>query len=271
MILVDGEPAVAVPALDRALHYGDGVFETMACRGGRVRWLDEHLARLARGCRRLGFEPPAGDLLRTEIDRLAGQQAQAVVKLIVSRGRGGRGYAPPPRPVATRILLRYPMPPPPPHDGRGGVRLRLARTRLAVNPVLAGIKHLNRLEQVLARAEWDPAGEGIAESLMLDTGGRLIEGTATNVFLVRARRLVTPDLSGCGIEGVLRGRIIAEARRRGIEVEVREVRPEELGEADELFVGNSVIGIWPAIACGPHRYPLGDIAAGLQAALGPSG
>jgi len=149
--LVDGHPATTVDIADRGLAYGDGVFETMAVVSGAVPLLHRHLARLALGCTRLGIEAPSASLIEAELAALVAAVDAGVAKLIVTRGKGARGYAPPRDAAPTRILSLHA--PPLAAIGPGqGISVRWCATTLAINSRLAGIKHLNRLEQVLARA-----------------------------------------------------------------------------------------------------------------------
>ena len=249
---VDGKPADAVPLTDRGLQYGDGLFETCAVQDGGIRRLGMHLDRLREGCARLDMPMPDAEL------RLAAQdQAQAVLKLILTRGSGGRGYRPPERTQVSRLLLRYPWPDYPAVWSEEGVELRICSTRLGRNPALAGLKHLNRLEQVLARAEWV---EGAAEGLMRDEEGFIVEGTMSNVFASPAEgRLVTPDLSQAGVAGVTRRHIMERAQRQGLAVEVRRLPLEELLASREIFVCNSIVGVWPVKRIDSRDYAVGPM------------
>jgi 4-amino-4-deoxychorismate lyase len=268
VILVDGKARKSLPATDRGLHYGDGVFTTLAVRDGKACWLDAHLERLRAGCHRLGIPAPEEVVLRRDVEAVLEGEGNAVVKLIITRGSGGRGYAPPEPVTPRRIALRYPLPDHPLAYAEQGVRLRIADARLAINPRLAGIKHLNRLEQVLARAEWDASATDIPEALMLDAKGRLIEGTMTNLFVAAEGVLMTPDLRECGVEGVMRRVIIDEVQAQGMAIQIQELYPDILATVDELFVANSVNGIWPVIACGEYRYHPGRLTRRLQQATG---
>ncbi len=254
---IDGQPAEALPLADRGLHYGDGLFETMALRNGHIRRLALHLERLQDGCKRLGLPDPGADTLRRELDAARRGQDQAVLKLMVTRGAGGRGYRPPAQPSITRILFRYPWPDYPSDWSELGIELRICRTRLGLNPALAGLKHLNRLEQVIARAEWD---EGAQEGLMLDTEGGVIEGTMTNVFASPAEgQLVTPDLTLAGVAGVTRRHILERAREAGLAVQVRAFTLDELLESREVFVCNSIAGVWPVRRIEYRSYAVGPL------------
>jgi 4-amino-4-deoxychorismate lyase len=247
---------------DRGLSYGDGLFETMALRGGAVRFLDEHLARLRLGCERLKFRVPPETTLRNDIAALTRGHSEGIVKLIVTRGMGGRGYRGDAALTATRIALLYP----PLHgETSNGIRLRWCATRLARNSLLAGIKHLNRLEQVLAQSEWSDAE--IAEGLMLDTEGEVISATASNVFIVNDGVLMTPDLRFSGVCGVLRQHVLLTASKIGLVVEERALRPEDLLGATECFVTNALRGIRPVVALDERCWPIGHVTKRLMAEL----
>jgi 4-amino-4-deoxychorismate lyase len=263
--LIDGQPGASVSVRERGLHYGDGLFETIACARGRPRLLARHLARLGRGCRCLQIPEPPALLLGAEIAQLAAGHDRSVVKLLLLRGQAqARGYAVSGRERPTRLLLRYPWPADPPLTA-GGVQVRLARLRLGENPQLAGIKHCNRLEQVLARAEWtDPA---IAEALLFSAGGALIGGTASNVFLVRGERLLTPALGRCGVEGVMRATVLELAQRAGIACEVAELGAEDLAAAQELFLTSALIGIRPVTRLEARPLAVGALTRALLGAL----
>lgn len=250
----------SLPQGDRGLHYGDGLFETMAVTVGKVRLLDLHLERLARGAARLAIPLQDPDGLAGALVAAAHEQGEGVLKLIVTRGGGGRGYLPPESPTPSLILQRYP---PVDADGRDGVVVRLCELRLSRQPALAGIKHLNRLEQVLARAEWrDPA---IAEGVMLDSEGFLIEGVASNVFLIREDRLLTPLLDQCGVAGVMRAHVMQRAVTLGLAVQEARLVLDDLMTADEVFLTNSLHGIRP-VTCllGRRDWAVGSVTRALQ-------
>ena len=260
---VNGEPAETVRLADRGLQYGDGLFETLAVLDSRVRRLDLHLDRLRDGCERLRMPMPDEALLRREVQQAAEGETRAVLKLMLTRGSGGRGYRPPEPAMVTRMVFHHPWPPYPESWSVEGVELRVCATRLAVGSPLAGVKHLNRLEQVLARAEWS---EGAQEGLMLDADGRVVEGTMTNLFASSAEgRLVTPDLSRSGVAGVTRRHILARAGAEGMQVEIRDLSLEQLLQCREIFVCNSIIGVWPVTRIGERRYPVGPVTCQAQA------
>jgi len=246
-VLIDGtpprEPAAAVSVLERGLHYGEGLFETIACVAGRPRLLERHLRRLASGCERLGL-PCDVAAIESEVQELAAGAVRAIVKLLLMRGPAvARGYALTGREQPVRFALRYSWPDEEPGAAEQGLRVRLAKLRLGENPALAGIKHCNRLEQVLARREWsDP---GIGEALMFSSSGALVSGTMSNVFLVRGSKLLTPSVDRCGVAGVMRETVLEIAAQLGIAVEERRLDAAELAAAEELFLTNALIGIRP--------------------------
>jgi 4-amino-4-deoxychorismate lyase len=257
--LVNGMPAPSVHPGDRGLMYGDGVFRTLLVRTGRVLNRARQFRLLAHDCTMLDLPCPGDSLLLEEVGRVA--PGEAIVKVMVTRGVAGRGYACPQEVLPTRIVAAFPVPAAA-GAAQEGVRVRKCDLALAIQPRLAGVKSLNRLENVLARAEWrDPE---IREGLLADAEGRLVEGTMSNVFFVRQATLVTPELSRCGVNGAQRERVLDLARAAGIACEVRDAGFRELLEADEVFLTNSIIGIWPVVALDERRWPPGTVTRRLQ-------
>jgi 4-amino-4-deoxychorismate lyase len=267
-VWVNGRPDGGLSLLDRGLHYGDGLFETIACLGGRPRFLDLHLERLARGCARLGIENPDAAELRHEILAVAAGAPRAIVKVLLTRGpAAARGYGPTGAERPTRVTLRYRWEEEDPRVATDGVRVRTAALRLGENPALAGLKHLNRLEQVLARREWSDAG--IAEALMFSSSGRLISGVMSNVFLVEGAAVRTPLLDRCGVAGVMRRVVLREAARAGIACEEAALDAGDLARAHELFLTSAVIGLRPVRALDARAFPPGAVTRELQGRLAP--
>ncbi|HEX8591936.1 MAG TPA: aminodeoxychorismate lyase [Pseudomonas sp.] len=258
---VDGCPADVLSIKDRGLAYGDGLFETIAVKHGRPSLLERHLQRLAGGCARLGI---AADLqqIQSELLAFAAQLGDGVMKLIVTRGDSQRGYAAAANSQPRRILQGGPVPLYPNTYAEQGVQLFACQARLAEQPLLAGLKHLNRLEQVVARSEWQDTEH--AEGLMLDTSGRIIEGVYSNLFLVSGGVLLTADLTRCGVAGVMRAELLDQAPRLGIGVKVCDLQTADLQHADEVFVCNSVYGIWPVRGCMQLSWPVGPLTRKLQ-------
>lgn len=270
--LVDGAPDLGLPVTDRGLSYGDGLFETLLVRDGSPCQWGRHWARLGQGCSRLGLPLPAESLVKDEILELLRESGNGVLRLTVTRGDGGRGYAPPGDAHPRRILLLYPMPEYPSAWISRGVVIRLCRTPAAQNPVLAGLKHLNRLDSVLARAEWsDP---GIAEGLMAGPGGDIIGGTMTNLFLWDGAALKTPPIDRCGVAGTVRALALELATTLGIACEETRLGLDDLLGAKGLFLTNSVLGVWPvrrldAQDYDPEDLPLDLVRTLRQAAQAP--
>jgi 4-amino-4-deoxychorismate lyase len=268
IMLIDGAEASTISVLDRGLHYGDGVFETIACRNGQPRFLGWHLERLALGCERLRIRFDALPTLTAEIKRLAGASALSLIKVIVTRGVAtARGYGAKGDETATRVVLRYSWPQEDSNAWQNGVVVRIADQRLGENPRLAGLKHLNRLEQVLARAEWSDSG--IAEALMFSDSGLLVAGTMSNVFLVRDGKLFTPRIDRCGVSGVMRRAVLQEASRARIAREECDLRADDLDRAEEIFLTNARIGIWPVRALSARAFTPGPLTRRLQQLLWP--
>jgi 4-amino-4-deoxychorismate lyase len=265
MTLIDGVPADTIGVADRGLHYGDGLFETIAVVNGEPCLWGRHLGRLRDGCDRLSIPPPPERQLAEEAQRLTRGVDRAVLKLILTRGEGGRGYRPPESPRPRRILRLSPWPAYPVTWQSTGVRVRYCQTRLGDQPLLAGLKHLNRLEQVLARAEWsDP---DVAEGLMLDLDGRVVEGTQTNLFALLGGRLLTARLDRCGVAGVVRGLVMDAGRALGLTAVEEVLTPARLAAADALFLTSSLIGIWPVRELAGRALDAGGIPAALHAAV----
>jgi len=265
LTLINGQAAEAIPITDRGLLYGDGLFETIRLHRGSPIFWSGHMQRLLDGCRRLELPPPNPDQLLSEVRQVSGNAGRAVAKIIVTRGRGARGYRALPDTVPTRVVMALPWPELPVDAETAGVTARWCETCLARQPRLAGLKHLNRLEQVLARAEWQ---DDYTEGVMRDAEGLVIEGTMSNLFLVHRDTLITPDLSQCGVAGVMRAAVLEHAKQCGIPHAVRPVTVPMVEEADSLFLTNSLIGIWPIVRLETRHYEVaGKITQTLQTAL----
>lgn len=252
---------------DRGLHYGDGLFETLVCLAGRPRFLADHLSRVTQGCARLGIPVEPIDALRDRILTTA-RGGDCIVKLIVTRGAAAeRGYRAGPGLTPTTLVLRYPYTAPESALIAAGMRVRLGSLRLAESERLAGMKHLNRLEQVLARAEWsDPA---IGESLLGSRSGELISGTMSNVFVVRNSGLETPRLESCGVHGVMRSVVLRTARDAGLAVHERAIPWHDVGEIREAFLTSSVLGVCPIRELDGRALPIGAETRRMQSLMAP--
>ena len=262
-VLVDGEPRSTVDAADRGLAFGDGVFRTLRVRAGRPLNWRRHLERLRADCALLGIAPPPEATLLAELARVA--PGDAVARITVTRGTGGRGYAPPGNLPPTRIVASFPVPEGVDARALDGVRVRRCGWVLAEQPRLAGAKTLNRLENVLARAEWNDAG--IAEGLLADAAGRLVEGTMSNVFVVQGGEVATPSIARSGVAGAQRARVMELLREAGVACPERDIDFASLEGADEIFLTNSVIGAWPVAQLEGRRWTGWPVARRVQAMI----
>lgn len=258
-MLINGEACEQVSALDRGLAYGDGLFESVRLIGTTAPLWQRHMQRLTQGCERLRIPMPDPATCWHEALQVSRDMPDALVRLTVTRGVGERGYAMPALPVPTRVMAAFP----PPHVDDEiyvrGVRMRVCTTRLAEQPLLAGLKHLNRLEQVLARAEWnDPA---IAEGVLCDSHGRVISATMANLFAVVDGVLLTPALDRCGVAGVARAEVLAAACPQA---RVGELTLDALLGASEVFLSSSVRGILPVQSLEQRTYVPGAVTRQAQ-------
>lgn len=259
--LVNGVPTSLVSVRDRGLAYGDGLFETIRVRRGTLPLADYHFRRLARGAQVLRL-PLDLTLILTEIEQMATQIGDGLIKLTITRGESQRGYAMPPQPELTRILQSSPLPAYSPQHAEQGIRLYPCITRLGNQPLLAGIKHLNRLEQILARSEWQDAA--YAEGLVCDLEGNPVEGTMSNLFIRLNDRWVTPVLDQCGVQGVMRDFLIDHLDDQGEAVVQRTISHDELLSSTEVFCCNSVFGVWPVVALEGKQWPAGPHTRVIQ-------
>jgi len=264
--LINGERNDVIAISDRGLQYGDGLFETIAVKNGQCEHWYEHMSRLANGCKQLNIPVPDAQQLLIEAQQLIDDKQQAVLKIIITRGSGGRGYCPPESVTPTRIISIHSWPSLPSMNAVLGVQLHYCETKLSHQPALAGIKHLNRLEQVIARNEWhDP---DISEGLMSDINGNIVEGTMSNYFAVMNNELVTPSIVDCGVAGIMRAHIMSQAVSHGMTVREKNLNIGDLLSANELFVCNSIINVWPVRQLLDKQYKVvGDVTAKIMNGL----
>ena len=258
MILINGEQTQDIDIADRGFQYGDGLFETIEIRNSKPVFLTQHISRLKTGCERLNIICPEFSLLAKEISFLTeSTDDRAVLKIILTRGSGGRGYQPPELQESTRVLSLYPFPDYPAAYADQGVTIRFCQHRLGLNPLLAGIKHLNRLEQVLARAEWNE--KNIQEGLLKNINEQVIEGTMSNLFVVQDNQLYTPKLDLSGVAGIVRNEILQGKQEHQIPCHETTLNEQDIIHSDELFLTNSIIGIWPVKKLDEYNYKPGKI------------
>jgi 4-amino-4-deoxychorismate lyase len=261
--LLNGELADGIGINDRGLHYGDGLFETIRIVAGQPRFWQGHMDRLATGCERLVLPVPPQALLLREVQTMAAGMPECVVKIILTRGYSERGYVAPETPDTSRIVIAYPWTPPEQPDQYQGVHTRICNLRLAMQPKLAGIKHLNRLEQVIAATEIRKFVQQpeISEGILLDTRDHVISATTGNLFLVGGGSILTPRLDYCGVRGVVRAEIIRAFKSR---CELRRVTLDMLPEANEVFITNSVRGVIPVRSIDNWEFEIGPVTREIQ-------
>ena len=238
--LINGQQAEHISIRDRGFQYGDGCFETIRVLSNKPILWSAHLKRLRLACEVLRLSVDF-DLLQSEMTQLlqTNKTADVILKITLTRGEGGRGYAPTEQADCTRImqLIDYVAP-----ATNKGARVVVCQHRLSSNSQLAGIKHLNRLDQVLASAQ---IPKDCDEGLCLDESGYVIEGCRSNILLAIDNELLTPDLGKSGVQGVMLNHLIEEFAKQGAEVARRAISLCELKTASEILLCNSVFGVWP--------------------------
>lgn len=260
-MLVNGLAKDALSIVDRGLLYGDGVFETILCEAGRPILLAGHTQRLENGCKRLGLARQDLSVILSDIREVA-QQDDCVVKVIITRGVRKRGYAFDEEDnTSTRIVYRDDLPSIPIEYYREGIQLTKCEYLLPENAPLAGIKHLNRLDQVMARSEW---GQQFQEGVMLASDGRVVEGTMTNIFFESDQTWVTPKLETSGILGVMRQWLMRNSFHAEIECVEKDFQLSELKNAQSIFICNSVVGIWPVTQFEGKTYPISQAVSKMM-------
>jgi len=266
--LVNGSFDQTLSVFDRGFSYGDGVFRTMKIRNGLpVSW-PFHYQKLVADCAVIGIVCPSAELLMGDLQKLFEKELFSygmtqVAKIIITRGEGERGYAPPVITVPTRVVIKSDLPHYAESNYDKGVQLHVCDIRLAAQPKLAGIKHLNRLENVLARMEWRE--DTIFDGLLLDQAGNVIECTMSNVFARFGTDMFTPDLSLCGVSGITRQRILALGGVLGLNIAEKSFTLEQLLQADEVIICNSLFGTFQVTAINNNTWPQQALAAKIRA------
>lgn len=253
MIWINGKPQADISARDRAVQFGDGCFTTARIHSGRVMMFGAHIERLKAACARLLITDVNWSALEDEMRTAASARAEGVLKVIITRGEGGRGYSPAGCGAPLRLIALADYPVQYHHFRQTGVRLALSDVRLSRNPLLAGIKHLNRLEQVLIRAALDQTGAD--EAVVLDTDGMLVECCAANLFWRKGETLFTPDLRLSGVNGIQRQAVILTLRAKGVTIREVEQPFSTLADAEEVFITNALMPVLPVRQIDTWHYP----------------
>jgi 4-amino-4-deoxychorismate lyase len=262
----------SVDPADRGFQYGDGLFETIAIRDGNPRQWQFHLDRLTSGCERLGLDLPTSSLeldLNVALARSNQDTSFCIAKIIVTAGEANRGYGrslPTPAEIYIGVFPSTPLNRP---AYLKGVATMLCETRLATGSPVAGMKTLNRIEQVLASSESLPTGA--FEGFTLDAADRLICGTISNVFIVNNKLVRTPSLERCGVAGTMRRLVIELLERDGRKVEICDLTENDLASADEVFITNSQMGAVPVHRCGNYKWQIGSTTREVMQLLAEHG
>ncbi|WP_412521882.1 aminodeoxychorismate lyase [Shewanella algae] len=270
-VWVQGKEQDSVCVRDRGFTYGDGLFATMAVDArGQIAFLTEHLARLTQGALRLGFVWQASDALHLSLKRIAAANPHSCLKLQLTRGEGGRGYTPPAGALVTEVISLAPLPAHYPDWQQKGIALKISAIRLGKQPRLAGIKHLNRLEQVLIKAQ--PLPEGFDDWLVLDCDDLLLESSMANLFLLLPNEqgkltAYSPAMNYSGVSGVMRQQLIVALLYQGIDVQLCPINTEMLQRARHLFISNSLLGLVDVIAVDQQSFELWPGSTPLRKAL----
>lgn len=262
-VLINGFKTTNVDVCDRGFQYGDGLFETIAYKNNKCQLWDEHMQRLRNSCDRLSLTCVDESLWLEDIGKLA-LKGDAVIKLSISRGISGRGYAYAEGDNVTRVTASFDMPDYPDDNARG-ITATICKTPISINTVLAGMKHLNRLDNVLARNEWK--GNDITEGFMFDDKEHVIEGTMSNVFCVMGDELYTPILERCGVAGVMRQQVINFAAELNVPVNIVDISKQNFLLMDAVFITNSIIGLWPVKKIGDVEFKENKLLKKIQTNL----
>lgn len=245
---------------ERGLHYGDGLFETLLKQGGKIPLWEYHYQRLYSGCQRLQIAVPEEQWFVEKIAQETQGTDASVVKIIVTRGVGGRGLKLPAKNQPSIFVHEYPYTEIP--EKKLEFDVAICETRLPINPNLAGIKHLNRLDYVLAALELEAKGHK-GEGILCDTDGFIVEGIVSNLFFCLKDKLYTPSLEMAGVEGVMRRQILNYLESQEINIEIGRFPVQMLMEASECFLCNSVQGVRPVRSLDQVRLNIGPLTREL--------
>jgi 4-amino-4-deoxychorismate lyase len=263
--LVNGSFDATISPFDRGFAYGDGVFRTLVMREGVPESWPQHYQKLVADCAVINIVCPSAELLMSDLQQLFLPDDVAVAKIIITRGEGNRGYTPPPITAPMRVVTKSAMPEYAETRFTDGVNLTVCEARLAAQPLLAGIKSLNRLENVLARMEWH--SPDIADGIFLDTDNNVIECTAANIFARFGDTLITPSLTQCGVSGITRQHIIDLAHIIPLKISIETFGLEKLLMADEVIICSSLYGAFQVKNIQEKSIKADGLAANIRAAL----
>ena len=255
--LINGEFKDSISVYDRGLAYGDGFFETMLWDSleeknetnvGVEFWL-RHLRRIKDGCQLMQINLPFDEEIIRQRNLILKaslkEKKSGLLKMVVTRGVGGRGYKFERNMIPTIIFLSLPKPKVKKEYFKQGVVVKICKTQLSKNTNLFGYKHLNRLDSVLARSEWED--KNIFEGIFVDSKRNILEGTMTNIFFVHEKTLITPPIIDSGINGVMRQVIIDKAKFFFDKLVIQKINLRDVEKFDQMFLTNSVLKVIPVI------------------------
>ena len=238
-----GQTHSSVPINDRGFNFGDGSFTTIAVTNGHCEFLSHHIKRLKDACKVLNIAYNDWQNLKDLLESKSANIHSGVIKIVISRGTGGRGYSPVGANEPVAVVTEHNLPDQYANWQKQGVSVGLSDVRLAHQPKLAGLKHLNRLEQVLVKHELETMA--FDDLLVTDNQGGLIESSAGNLFWRKGNVWYTPDLSNCGVEGVFKSVLLEGLNQIDKPCYQINAKQQLLHQADEAFVCNCLMKIVP--------------------------
>ncbi|MFC5077189.1 Aminodeoxychorismate lyase [Vibrio thalassae] len=262
----DGSQVDHVSVTDRSFQYGDGCFTTILTKSGKMQLWDQHVKRMERALSQLKISPVDWHKLKSDIDKLASPKVLAGIKIHVSRGEGGRGYSPNVNRGPLITLSQFEFPASYIELRRSGLEMTLCDISLGLNPLLAGLKHNNRLEQILAKEHVERSGH--IDGIVLDIEGNVIETTMANIFWFKDGVLHTPSLKMAGVEGVMRGEVLRIVAQDECPIVIDSFKLSTLKAADEIFVSNCILGVAPVTKIQDAQFPIGNMTRRIQEKLG---
>lgn len=236
---VNGLQQNAIEIENRGLAYGDGIFTTAKILHGHIQYLTAHIERLVFGCQTLGISAPSTQQLTEQLSNIGKNYSLAVLKVVIIAGKGGRGYARSPANAYDLIVMVHDYPNHYDALAKQGIHLGISQQQLGINPMLSGLKHLNRLEQVLLRQEL--ATTHYDDLLVANVFDEVIEVTSANVFVFLAGKLFTPDVSLSGVNGIMRQTILSYFPQ----AEIKKLTIDDMQQAQAMFICNCVMGVVP--------------------------
>ena len=261
IVIINGEEQSNITIFNRNMQYGDGLFETCIAKENQILFWNRHLSRLNIGCDKLKIKKIEESIWLKDIKKALSltSKKNCIIKLILSRGNSHRGYSYPNDIMPVRVVIVLEMKKP---QHKQSFSLEYAQSGYHSNPNLAGIKHCNRIEQILARASMQED-----EAIMLDENKNIISVTQGNIFFIIGKRLLTPKLDRCGVIGSRRSLILELAKSIGLDVKEEEISLIQAKKADEVFISNSLIGIQSVSSIKGFQLPNSSMTRKIKAAF----